>query len=384
MPTVQTSPSTIQPRYAVTSRSRLTLLSIAALLMAAIIGILWAERQGTMLPIKSQAWWRRATVMPHARQAVPLGPRPRAAPAVHSAAQVANAASSSHLPSKASVSRSIMGAQLKAKELRKNQPTVKQKAHAKSLPQADDVTVRHAHVVKTKYGDVSITDYLQQGQRAEMQQAKGPKVLILGDSMMIGAGPVLRQAIVSRLNGAALVVARLSSGLTRPEFFNWPRQLAARASDTRYDAIVTLLGTNDGQSMLAHGKQLAFGSPLWNAEYGHRLDVMMGMTCQVAKQGLWLGIPPVRPEGLQRHVEVINRLAKAAAARHACIRYLSLDGLFGTGASESTPSRKRGGRPSNLRAHDGVHFSAAGNALLSAFVVQFLKTRSMPLAANQH
>ncbi len=52
----------------------------------------------------------------------------------------------------------------------------------------------------------------------------------------------------------------VSSGLSRPDFFDWPQRLVDEIVDFRPDAAAVLFGANDGQDVMYQGKVLKVGT----------------------------------------------------------------------------------------------------------------------------
>ena len=73
------------------------------------------------------------------------------------------------------------------------------------------------------------------------------KVYIVGDSDAGTFGPYLQQL----LDGTHVVDTELnykvSSGLARPDFFDWPAELAAKLPEVAPDIVVATFGGNDSK-----------------------------------------------------------------------------------------------------------------------------------------
>lgn len=146
---------------------------------------------------------------------------------------------------------------------------------------------------------------------------------------MKGLGPVLIRDVTKKLQGKALLKTRVSSGLSRPEFFNWGKALKRYISLDSYDFIVILLGTNDSQNFLFRGKPLNYGTKKWMQIYSQRLNRFMALACNGAKKVLWVGLPPMRSKRFNRKVAQVNMLAKHQAQKYECLDYIPIGSVVG-------------------------------------------------------
>jgi len=66
-----------------------------------------------------------------------------------------------------------------------------------------------------------------------------------------------------------------SSGLARPDFYNWPKEVAKLIRRKKPDMFVVAMGTNDFQSMRKGKKWIRFPKPEWKKTYAERVDEML-------------------------------------------------------------------------------------------------------------
>ena len=120
------------------------------------------------------------------------------------------------------------------------------------------------------------------------------RVWVGGDSMT----QVFGRALVDDMRETRLMKAtldyRISTGLSRPDFFDWPRHLRYEVDKLRPEAIVIMFGANDGQDVEYEGKVLKFGTPAWTRLYRERVGEAMDIAMNDGlHQGL-LGRPADR------------------------------------------------------------------------------------------
>ena len=164
--------------------------------------------------------------------------------------------------------------------------------------------------------------------------ARPLRVWVAGDSLAQVPGQAIERALGSDAALDVLAVeSRLSTGLARPDLYNWYARFGEVISQLRPHAVVLSFGADDAHDFMAgvpEGRTLGpLGSPTWNAEYRRRVD---GVTREFAAAGIstvWLGLPipcrtrlraelsgrqrdpAVRREGASEHVEVRRHLAPA-------------------------------------------------------------------------
>jgi hypothetical protein len=155
---------------------------------------------------------------------------------------------------------------------------------------------------------------------------------------------------------------RISSGLARPDDYNWPAHLQdVVGKDAAPDAAVVLFGANDGQNMERHGDVLDFGSPSWLDEYHLRVGAAMDVLYAPFRTVYWVGMPICRDGGYTDRMRVENQVFQEEASKRPWVRYIDTYPLFADGDgnyADYLPSAN--GTLVLMRQGDGVHWSRAG------------------------
>jgi len=199
-------------------------------------------------------------------------------------------------------------------------------------------------------------------------------VLLLGDSLMkAGVAPGIKRGL-GRSGLGAEILAKPSTGLTRDDFFDWPKAAREKLAARKYAAAVVLFGTNDCQSMKHGGKELRFGTEAWREAYRARVRGMLDILCEGGRKVVWVGLPPMRPAGFDKRIRELNGLVeKEVAARGACAAYLPLAEVVGDAQGRYTDRRKVAGRNQRVRDGDGIHLSAVGAEAAAAAALDTLE-----------
>jgi len=190
------------------------------------------------------------------------------------------------------------------------------------------------------------------------------RVLVVGDSLGIDLGDVL----VNDLDQTGVVQATLdgqvSTGLTRPDYFNWPAELAADLARLHPQVVVVMIGANDAQDFPGP-PDVPFGTSAWDTIYRSRVAAFMAEATNQGARVIWVGMPPMQSPGLSAAMQRINGLVQEAAAANPNVVYVSSWTVLGTPSGQFTPYLVENGQEVNVREPDGTHITPGGAQVLS-------------------
>jgi uncharacterized protein len=198
--------------------------------------------------------------------------------------------------------------------------------------------------------------------------ASGRCVLVAGDSLSIFLAEALRPMLASRPGTAFTARGKVSSGLARPDFFDWEREMASLTATSRPDTVIVMIAANDNKTLnRPDGSKVAFGRPGWDAEYARRVRRIV----ELARQGnpaahiYWVGAPVMADERLNADVASINNvIARQLAALPGC-RFVDVSRTLADATGRYTPILPAPGGPRAARTKDGVHLTPFGAKLLA-------------------
>jgi hypothetical protein len=173
---------------------------------------------------------------------------------------------------------------------------------------------------------------------------------------------------------------KVSSGLSRPDFFNWPAELQQVIDRDHPNVMVFMAGANDAQGLTdADGSavQVTPFSDAWTVEYTKRVDATMDLMSADGRLGIWVGLPVMDNPSFEGEMEKLNAIFKAAAARHPRIMYLDSTPVLSNTGTFVLDLPDATGTPVAVRAGDGVHLTSEGGELLSQDILHTLET-TMP------
>ena len=190
-----------------------------------------------------------------------------------------------------------------------------------------------------------------------------------GDSLTSEFGPALSDRLARTGRAEADVEFRFSTGLARPDFFDWPgrlRQLVARQDP---DVFVVMFGANDGQNIEVDGTVLEFNTPEWRTEYARRVNVVMRILAADQRTVYWIGQPIMADSGFDAKMQVLNAIYRAESRGHDAVTYIDTRRLFSGDEGEfASYLDDANGQSTLMRQQDGVHFTRAGGERLTTVV----------------
>ena len=197
-----------------------------------------------------------------------------------------------------------------------------------------------------------------------------------GDSLTSEFGPALADTVAQTKRGATEVDFRFSTGLARPDFFDWPRHLEQIAADLDPDVFVVMFGANDGQNIAVKGAVLEFGSPEWKEEYTNRVDGVMESLGADGRMVLWVGQPIMRSADFDAKMQALNEIYASVAEQHDGVQYVESRAIFaGPDGAYSPYLEDAEGARTLMRQQDGIHLTRAGGQRLTDVVFEIIDER---------
>lgn len=195
------------------------------------------------------------------------------------------------------------------------------------------------------------------------------RVLLAGDSVMVGLVPAIEAALGSPdIEEVRFVLT--PTVLRDPSVrFVWQQEL----EEFQPDVVVMLVGVWEGE---AADRELALSpeqAPQWRDDYGER--VVLPWLDLVTAEGaavLWIGAPPVEAAELSAYFESLNAAFAGVALEHLAMAYLAPDALGAGGEQLPEEITLPGGEVLRLRHTDGLHLCPTGAAALAAEVAGWL------------
>jgi len=208
----------------------------------------------------------------------------------------------------------------------------------------------------------------------DVTAAKPLRLYIAGDSMAGQFGWPLKALAQETSPIKARVDYHVSSGLSRPDYFDWPQRLIDRLYETKAEAVVILLGGNDAQSVRWDGRVLKVDTRAWLDVYRRRVGEAMDIATAGGRRVYWVGQPVMRDRTYGERMAMLNRVYEEEAAGREGVTYVDSWDLFADRDGEfAAYLRGPDGDLVRLRQADGIHLTRAGADRLAARVLDVVR-----------
>lgn len=201
------------------------------------------------------------------------------------------------------------------------------------------------------------------------------RIMLLGDSLMEDLGPTTHRTLRHRKGLHFILTAKYSTGLSRPDYFNWPENMEKAVADTRPDIIVFFMGANDGMPIKANGKNVYpnSGEP-WRKAYRQKMAELFDIARRYGSDMIWLGLPPMG----SRYAKILAQTALAqqeGCAEHG-ICFLDTKPILGDeNGNFRTYMTDSNGKTIRLRSKDKEHLAPMGNKLVVEQLIPVLEQK---------
>ena len=171
-----------------------------------------------------------------------------------------------------------------------------------------------------------------------------------------------------------------SSGLARPDVFDWPATVDALLPPLPAAApIVVALGSNDTQGLTnTDGTVVGFDDPQWPIEYGRRVGALMDQILASGHPLVWVGVADSGSAELSNRLSRVRDATIAAASTRPAVRYVDAWAIFAPDG-EYTPTIDIDGVQTQVRSQaDDFHFNQAGLDVLGTAIAEQLADLGTP------
>ncbi len=208
---------------------------------------------------------------------------------------------------------------------------------------------------------------------------------IAGDSMMGLPGMALTNLAIKTKLIKPLLDYRISTGLVRPDAFDWPARLRSKVREFDAGAVAVMFGANDNQPVqTSSGKVHQFASDGWKKEYRRRVQDTVDLLFEEgARRVYWIG-QPVMPEApFNDQIRLMNDIYASVAESTPGVVYIDAYKLLTNRSgrySQYLPDA--GGTMQQVRELDGEHLTYAGGLRVAEAVIDAIKQEWFPKKAE--
>lgn len=217
-------------------------------------------------------------------------------------------------------------------------------------------------------------------------------VLVVGDSNAGAFAPYLDELLEDTGVVRSETDYKVSSGLSRPDFFDWPAHLRATVPALDPDIVVVTFGGNDAQpiSDRAGNFPAEYNDPIsdeeaWKAEYSRRAGEVMDLLSEDGRHVIWVGIPNAQDAEVTARMRAQDEAAKAAAASRPEVVFVDtwrrFSGRSGNWAEFVVDPRD--GKGKDVRSdEDGFHLNEIGADILALDIANVVRAQLVDMGAS--
>jgi hypothetical protein len=211
------------------------------------------------------------------------------------------------------------------------------------------------------------------------------RVAIYGDSHAGGFGPFLQRLLDESGIVESSVTYKVSSGLVRDDFYDWPAELPAIVEADDPDIAVVAWGGNDAQGITVDGQVHPLTSDAWAQIYAERVTQMLDILTGSGARVVWVGLANAPDPEFSARLEVVRDVTRAAIDAYPVpVAYVDtwarFSGLSGGYAEYVIDPRDGVGK--DVRAGDGNHLNPTGAEILSLDIWEAVKVELRALGAE--
>ncbi len=204
------------------------------------------------------------------------------------------------------------------------------------------------------------------------------RIACIGDSMIDGVwGGLLRLVSKEPCLKSRITLGRYGengTGLTRPDHFNWTEESTKILGNFRPDLVIVSMGLNDRQGVVnvKTKARTEYGAPDWSARYQGAVAEFLHSASATSAGLLWLGIPTMRDKTAQVDAKEKNRIYADAIKSFGNEKVVFVDAWRQPGAIDDdfkVYGQDGDGAKIQIRALDGIHFTAAGYDIVAAYLL---------------
>jgi hypothetical protein len=210
------------------------------------------------------------------------------------------------------------------------------------------------------------------------------ELYVAGDSDAGTFGPYLDKLMRQTDMVTTILDYKVSSGLSRPDFFDWTAHFAQQIPAVNPDIVVVTFGGNDAQGLrnrdstwaVQHTPGTGVDDADWRAEYGKRVGAAMDYLGGDNRTLIWIGIPNDDNPEVTARLQVQNEVVMAEAAKRPKVVFIDTWKRFSglSGGFAEVVQDPRDNEFKDVRASDGFHLNETGAEILALDIAEAIRT----------
>lgn len=203
-------------------------------------------------------------------------------------------------------------------------------------------------------------------------------VLIVGDSFIAERfGYQLEKELLLYRDVTVQRKGIYSTGLSRPDYFNWEKELNILLETQKPNITVVMFGANDGQDQTTlDGKVIHYGTVEWNNEYSKRVSAFLYNLERKNIFTFWIGNPMPRDDYYSKKMQNLNSIYEKECLKEKNTMYISTwSFLADSNGNFSNYLPDEFGDKKLARTSDGIHVTVFGADIMVKKVMDQIKER---------
>jgi hypothetical protein len=188
---------------------------------------------------------------------------------------------------------------------------------------------------------------------------------------------MMKEAFSSMINASlannnsiyTYTLANYSSGLSRPDFFNWPLETEKLLSEYRFDLAICILGMNDAQDIEENGIKYFVNSENWNNIYRERAEKFVSLLSENITKVYWLGVPIMRDDRYNKRMLKLNQIFSDVCKNFANVKFFDISQKL-SDAGRYADYLKIDGVLVKIRLSDGKHVTYEGAKIITQDLIR--------------
>lgn len=205
------------------------------------------------------------------------------------------------------------------------------------------------------------------------------RLLIVGDSFIAERfGPGLEKELLLYKDTTVYRKGIYSTGLSRPDYFDWNKQIKELIEAHSANVVIVLFGANDAQDLkTVGGKTIThYGDKNWNEEYGKKVSAFLDIFAENKITVFWIGNPIARDDYYLKRMANLNYVFQNECSKYKNCYFISTwDVLKDSKGKYSAYLPDATGKNRLARASDGIHTTPFGAEILIKAVMTKIKER---------
>jgi len=189
---------------------------------------------------------------------------------------------------------------------------------------------------------------------------------VFGDSLGDGVWSGLYVVLKKHPEDHLFRYSKVGTGLTKPDYESWFGEFTKQLDADHISVAVIMFGANDQESIRDENRKgYLFQSEGWKRTYSAHVDAILGELSKRHIQAIWLGIPILRKDDLNKGADYLNQIFQDSAQKAGATFLPLTDDFKGPDGGFASHLPDSAGHMKQVRADDGIHFTPWGYQLVA-------------------